>query len=149
MEFSVAEMFGSADIIAGAGAQPGLRLFAVEKNQSGTPRDDLIEAQYAGGWVEASPETICGAAHGRTHESFCQPHCGPSASVDSFKRDTWYLATMHRYDTASPLLCSHLCSHLQGLLLGRVLRARARAAARDRPAAGPARVVLGRRAGRP
>ena len=89
MEFSVAEMFGSADIIAGAGAQPGLRLFAVEKNQSGTPRDDLIEAQYAGGWVEASPETICGAAHGRTHESFCQPHCGPSASVESFKRDTW------------------------------------------------------------
>ena len=88
MEFSGAEMFGASDVIAAAGAQPGLRLFAVQKNQSGTPRADIIESQFAGGWVETSPQTICGAEY-ETHDRFCEPHCGPSASVESFKRDTW------------------------------------------------------------
>ena len=89
MEFGIAEMFGADEIIAAAGATPGLRLFAVEKNTSATPRDDIVEPQYDGGWVEASPATVCGAAHGRSPPDFCTPHCGPSADVPSFKRDTW------------------------------------------------------------
>ena len=32
---------------------------------------------------------MCGAAHGRSPPDFCTPHCGPSADVPSFKRDTW------------------------------------------------------------
>lgn len=42
MEFSVAEMFGSDDVIAHADI-PGLRLFAVQKNKSSAAVDDLIK----------------------------------------------------------------------------------------------------------
>ena len=36
----------------------------------------------------SSPETACGSEYG-TQGEFCKPHCGPSASVHSFKRNTW------------------------------------------------------------
>ena len=88
MEFSVAEMNGAAEVIAAAGTQRGLRLFAVQKNQSVQPLDDIIEAQYRPGWVEASSSTLCGAEYGDASE-YCVPHCGPSASVATFKRPTW------------------------------------------------------------
>ena len=90
MEFSIAEMFGAEQVIREAGQLPGLRLFAVQKNASAAGEEaDLIEAQYAEGWVDATTETVCGAAHSRTAARFCEPHCGPSAVVSSFKRDTW------------------------------------------------------------
>ena len=68
---------------------PGLRLFAVEKN--GTDKsepDDLDDVQYPGGWVQSSPQTVCGAEYGQ-HANFCEPHCGPSASAKSLARNTW------------------------------------------------------------
>ena len=55
MEFSVAEMFESEKWIANA-QKRGLRLFAVQKNSTSTGRlSDVPDAQYTGGWVEASP----------------------------------------------------------------------------------------------
>jgi sialate O-acetylesterase len=87
MEFSVAEMFESESVIAEA-EHAGLRLFAVQKNSSHTELDDLVDAQYREGWVESSPATVCGSEYGE-QDRFCEPHCGPSAKVESFKRDTW------------------------------------------------------------
>ena len=48
LSFSVAEMFGSAETIAGA-ALPGLRLYAVQKNSSATPVNEIIEPMCVGG----------------------------------------------------------------------------------------------------
>eukprot|EP00039_Didymoeca_costata_P020200 m.340426 g.340426 ORF g.340426 m.340426 type:complete len:521 (+) comp19301_c0_seq1:20-1582(+) len=87
MEFSVAEMFDSKDIIANA-AHPGLRLFAVQKNKSTDRLSDLVDIQYQQGWVEASPQTACGDEYG-SKADFCMPHCGPSAAVKSFARPSW------------------------------------------------------------
>eukprot|EP00658_Telonema_sp_P-2_P038272 TRINITY_DN27493_c0_g1_i1.p1 TRINITY_DN27493_c0_g1~~TRINITY_DN27493_c0_g1_i1.p1 ORF type:complete len:514 (+),score=91.41 TRINITY_DN27493_c0_g1_i1:39-1580(+) len=89
MEFSTAEMFDSAQVIAQSEVA-GLRLFAVQKNTSSQlPRPgDLADVQYPGGWVRASPSTVCGAEYG-DREAYCSPHCGPSAAVKSFARPTW------------------------------------------------------------
>lgn len=62
MEFSVAEMFGSDDVIAHADI-PGLRLFAVQKNKSSAAVDDLIDTMYPAGWVKSTPATVCGAEY--------------------------------------------------------------------------------------
>lgn len=44
MEFSVAEMFRSKEVIADASIR-GLRLFAVQKNSSGAEIDDIVDSQ--------------------------------------------------------------------------------------------------------
>eukprot|EP00665_Eupelagonemidae_sp_cell47_P001107 gene1106-7282_t len=87
MEFSVAEMFDRDEVVAGAG-HAGLRLFAVQKNASGAPVDDVADTQYAAGWVESSAQNVCGSEYG-ARADFCKPHCGPSAKVKSFARNTW------------------------------------------------------------
>jgi hypothetical protein len=92
MEFAVVEDFDAADIIASAGIE-GLRLFAVQKNQSdtGTPElRDLIDVQTpGGGWVRSSPQNLCGDEYDSNVTRYCEPHCGPSASDPDFKRPTW------------------------------------------------------------
>lgn len=90
MEFAVAEMFAANDTIATAGSfAQHLRLFAVQKNASATAVDDIIDSQMpGGGWVRSEPANVCGAEY-HTSEQYCEPHCGPSAAVKSFKRDTW------------------------------------------------------------
>ena len=96
MEFSVAEMFEHESVIGGAGI-PGLRLFAVQKNQSESgPIDWPIDLQYPAGWVRSSPETVCGAEYNNDNynpphntTAYCGPHCGPSAVVNSYRRKTW------------------------------------------------------------
>ena len=69
MEFSVAEAFDREAIIAGAAIE-GLRLFAVQKNESNVELDDLVDIQtstIAGGeehtWVRSSPTAVCGAEY--------------------------------------------------------------------------------------
>eukprot|EP01079_Euglenida_sp_SAG-EU17-18_P000229 gene229-365_t len=86
MEFSVAGALDAADIIASADI-PGLRLLTVDKTSTGG-----IETQdttgLEEGWVESTPSTICGYP-GYNHSYFCEPHCGPSTVVPSYKRPTW------------------------------------------------------------
>ena len=95
MEFSVAEMFDRDATIAGAGL-PGLRLFAVQKNDSSRPINEPLDVMYKDGWVKSSPETVCGAEYNNNGynppsntTAYCGPHCGPSARVQSFARSTW------------------------------------------------------------
>jgi len=95
MEFSVAEMFDRDRVIDTAGL-PGLRLFAVQKNKSQTPAEEVIDRQYASGWVRSAPQTVCGAEYNNdgynppfNATAYCGPHCGPSAAVKSFARKTW------------------------------------------------------------
>jgi hypothetical protein len=80
MEFSMANIFDHEASIAGASI-PGLRLFAVQKNGTDAANpDDLLDVQYEGGWVQSSPQTVCGSEYGQ-HDNFCKPHCGPSTRV--------------------------------------------------------------------
>jgi hypothetical protein len=96
VEFSVSEAFDSERIIATADI-PGLRLYAVQKNSSATPSDQVIDLQYPQGWVRSSPTTVCGAEYDgldgydppHNTSAYCGHHCGPSAAVSSFKRKTW------------------------------------------------------------
>jgi hypothetical protein len=95
MEFSVAEMYGSEAVIAAA-ALPGLRLYAMQKNSSGTPINEPIDVMYKEGWVKSSPTTVCGAEYDnngynppQNTSAYCGHHCGPSAAVKSFARKTW------------------------------------------------------------
>ena len=96
VEFSVAEAFDSERIIATADI-PGLRLYAVQKNSSSTPSDQVIDLQYPQGWVRSSPATVCGAEYPGLNgydpphntSAYCGHHCGPSAAVHSFARATW------------------------------------------------------------
>ena len=96
MEFSVAEAFDSERIVATADI-PGLRLYAVQKNNSNKPVDEPIDLQYPQGWVKSSPTTVCGAefpglnGYDPPHNTsaYCAHHCGPSAAVPSFARATW------------------------------------------------------------
>jgi hypothetical protein len=90
MEFSMANILDREASIAGANI-PGLRLFAVQKNSSHQMKNpgDLSDIQYPEGWVQSSPETVCGAEYDTNHTRYCMPHCGPSASVKSFARPTW------------------------------------------------------------
>ena len=72
----------------------GLRLFAVQKNSTkddtggALSRGDLIDVQQ-GGWVRSTPATVCGSEYDSNRTRFCEAHCGPSAAVPSFKRNTW------------------------------------------------------------
>ena len=87
MEFSVAEMFGASAMIASSG-MPGLRLFAVQKNGSGTRLPDIKASQYGErGWVASSPATACGAEYGNSQD-YCEPHCAYSP-IPAFDRPTW------------------------------------------------------------
>jgi hypothetical protein len=95
MEFSVAEAFDSERIIATADI-PGLRLYAVQKNQSNLPLAEPLDLQYPQGWVRSTPETVCGAEYKNNGydpphntSAYCGHHCGPSAKVHSFARATW------------------------------------------------------------
>ena len=95
MEFSVANDFDRAAIIASAGEHAaGLRLFAVQKNTShdgaGAPHPgaDVIDVQQ-GGWVPSTTANVCGSEYDANKTSFCEAHCGPSATVHSFARNTW------------------------------------------------------------
>ncbi|MDC0510931.1 hypothetical protein OAN61_00835, partial [bacterium] len=97
MEFSVAEAFDSEQIIATADI-PGLRLYAVQKNQSNVPEAEPIDLQYPEGWVKSTPKTVCGAEYFNDNYSrpgntqpYCGHHCGPSAAHrhHSFARQTW------------------------------------------------------------
>jgi len=95
MEFSVAEAFDSERIIATADI-PGLRLYAVQKNQSNLPLAEPLDLQYPQGWVRSTPETVCGAEYKNNGydpphntSAYCSHHCGPSAKVHSFARATW------------------------------------------------------------
>ena len=80
MEFSVAEMLGAEEAMATSDL-PGLRLFAVQKNSSQVPLDDLVDTQYSEGWVEAGPDTICGSVAERWYgtaasdREYCSSHC--------------------------------------------------------------------------
>ena len=96
MEFSVANDFDRANIIATAGEHAaGLRMFAVQKNASredggGTSRGnrDVIDVQQ-GGWVPSTTANVCGSEYDANKTSFCEAHCGPSAHVKSYARNTW------------------------------------------------------------
>ena len=88
MEFSMANILDREASIANSKID-GLRLFAVQKNGTNKENpDDLLDVQYEGGWVQSSPQTVCGSEYG-DHANFCMAHCGPSASVKSFARNTW------------------------------------------------------------
>jgi hypothetical protein len=89
MEFSMANILDREASIANSHID-GLRLFAVQKNGTNTENpDDLLDVQYKGGWVQSSPQTVCGSEYDSNHTKFCMAHCGPSASVKSFARKTW------------------------------------------------------------
>lgn len=88
MEFSVAEMFDSERTIDSAGI-PGIRLFATQKNASEVRLNDLVDTQYPEGWVESSTTNVCGSEYSDNRTAFCGPHCGPSAVVKTFRRNTW------------------------------------------------------------
>lgn len=76
MEFSVPQMFNAQEIIKNSKVE-GLRLFAVyHESSSDEDLKDITESQYIDGWVESSPQTVCGSGKG-DHDTFCKPHCGP------------------------------------------------------------------------
>jgi hypothetical protein len=91
MEFSVAEAFGYDGAVGGlipTADKPGLRLFAIQKNQSDTPLAEAVDLQYPEGWVRSTPATACGAEYKNNGynppsntTAYCGPHCGPSAVV--------------------------------------------------------------------
>mmetsp|Transcript_29908 Transcript_29908/g.69160 ORF Transcript_29908/g.69160 Transcript_29908/m.69160 type:complete len:528 (+) Transcript_29908:16-1599(+) len=86
MEFSVAMTFDAAEIIDQADNFPTLRLFAVQKNASGEPLEEIVDVQE--GWVASSRESVCGAEYG-ARADYCEPHCGGSAADPSYHRPTW------------------------------------------------------------
>ena len=87
MKLSINEMFEADAVIANSAALSFALVRREQDLEQQTPQV-IIEAQYEGGWVEASPTTVCGARWGAAAD-YCQPHCGPSAQVPSFKRPTW------------------------------------------------------------
>jgi sialate O-acetylesterase len=114
MEFSTAEAFGDDGMVGGliAGAlQPGLRLYAVQKNSSTEPLAEAVDLMYPGGWVHSTPKTVCGAEYNNdgydpssNTSAYCGPHCGPSTVVRSFKRATWGYFSAVCYATGQALL---------------------------------------------
>ena len=96
MEFSVANDFDRANIIATAGQHArGLRMFAVQKNAShegggeiSRGNRDVIDVQQ-GGWVPSTSANVCGSEYDANKTNFCEAHCGPSAAVKSYARNTW------------------------------------------------------------
>eukprot|EP01045_Picozoa_sp_COSAG04_P009222 COSAG04_NODE_529_length_13029_cov_3.203248_12_plen_241_part_00 len=114
MEFSVAEAFGDDGSVGGLipGAdQPGLRLYAVQKNASNAPLSESVDIQYPEGWVPSTPATVCGAEYRNNGynppsntSAYCGPHCGPSAVVKSFSRATWGYFSAVCYATGRALL---------------------------------------------
>ena len=112
-EFSVAEAFGYDGAVGGlipTADMKGLRLYAVQKNASSTPVENVIDRQYGQGWVRSTPETACGAEYWNDGYSpsntsaYCAPHCGPSAVVNSYKRKTWGYFSAVCWATGAALL---------------------------------------------
>ena len=159
MEFSVAEAFGYDGAVGGlipTADKPGLRLFAIQKNQSDTPLAEAVDLQYPEGWVRSTPATACGAEYKNNGynppsntTAYCGPHCGPSAVVrktpfggpfqyknDQFNKtgsgQTYGDVEKDPFSPGEKFLEGDL-----GLLLGRLLDYRRSAAARHRPAARP------------
>lgn len=91
MEFAWPAIFNAADVTKHS-LFKGVRLFASQNNRSDEESDDIIESQYRPGWVQAGPDTVCGAEY-QPHSEYCKPHCGPVRHcvdcVESFKRDEW------------------------------------------------------------
>ena len=114
MEFSTAEAFGDDGAVGGLIAdalQPGLRLYAVQKNSSTEPLAEAVDLMYPGGWVHSTPKTVCGAEYNNdgyhppsNTSAYCGPHCGPSAVQAGFKRATWGYFSAVCYATGRALL---------------------------------------------